>query len=190
MLQAGFGYSPLASGMTTLATALGAMTMKFGAETLLKRYGFRRTLVTNTLLSAASLAVLVLFTPATPAIVIFLVLLIGGFFRSLTFTALNSLAFADLDGPRMSQATGFWAVAQQLSLSIGVGLAAMVLNLVRPERAPPSAEDFVIPFAVIGLVVALSAIQFATLSPNAGSAVTARGPAVARPARNAPEGGG
>src|SRR3712207_231201 len=105
MLQAGFGYSPLESGIVTLAGALGAISVKAGAETLIRRYGFRRTLIWNALLSAVSIAVCVVFTPATPAWAIFLVLLVGGFFRSLTFTALNTIAFADLEPPRMSQAT-------------------------------------------------------------------------------------
>jgi EmrB/QacA subfamily drug resistance transporter len=179
MLQAGFGYTPAESGMTTLAAAMGAMVMKFGAERLIRRHGFRRTLIWNALLSAVSLAICMFFTPATPAALIFIVLLVGGFFRSLTFTSVNALAFADLDQRQMSQASGFAAVAQQLSLSVGVGIAAMILNAVTPGFEPPRADDFVIPFAVIGAIVAVSALQFARLSPEAGDAVANRKPAAA-----------
>jgi hypothetical protein len=119
------------------------------------------------------------FTPATPAALIFVVLLVGGFFRSLTFTSVNALAFADLDQRQMSQASGFAAVAQQLSLSVGVGIAAMILNAVTPGVEPPRAGDFVVPFAVIGAIVALSALQFARLSPDAGNEVANRKPAPA-----------
>jgi hypothetical protein len=109
--------------------------------------------------------------------VIFVVLLVGGFFRSLAFTALNTIAYADVEPNRMSRATSFATVAQQLSLSIGIGLAALLLDLVRTPGAAPAPGDFVVPFSVIGLVVALSAVQFATLSPQAGEEITRRGPA-------------
>lgn len=189
MLQAGFGYSPLESGLTTLAGALGAISIKLGAEPLIRRFGFRRTLIWNALLSAVSLAVCVAFTPSTPVWVIFAVLLVGGFFRSITFTALNTIAFADLEQRRMSQASGFAAVLTQLSLSVGVGLAAVLLNLARGEGVAPRADDFVMPFAVVGLVVALAAVQFASLSPDAGSSVTRRGRGPAGPAAGPPDAG-
>jgi EmrB/QacA subfamily drug resistance transporter len=174
MLQAGFGYTPLASGMTTFAAAMGALTMKFGAERLINRFGFRRTLIWNAFISAFFLAACMFFTPSTPVWLIFAVLLVGGFFRSLTFTAVNTIAYAELEPRRMSRATAFAAVAQQLSLSIGIGLAATLLDLVRGGETVPTAHDFVVPFAVVGLAVALSAIQFAMLSPDAGNEVASR----------------
>ena len=174
MLQAGFGYSPLQSGLTTLAGALGAITVKLGAEPMIRRFGFRRTLVWNTLLSAAFLGLCLFFRPSTPVWVIFAVLLIGGFFRSLTFTALNTLAYVDLDQRRMSQATGFVSVMQQLSLSVGVGLSAMLLQIVTVHGQAPAAADFAAPFAVIAFVGGIAAVQFTRLSPDAGSAASQR----------------
>jgi Na+/melibiose symporter-like transporter len=174
MLQAGFGYSPLDSGLTTLATALGALSMKFGAERLINAFGFRRTLVWNSMFSALFAAVFMLFTPATPLALIFFVLLIGGFFRSLTFTAVNALTYADLDQSKMSQATGFAAVAQQLSLSIGIAIAATLLHIARGSGEATSSADFAIPFAVIGAIMLISVIEFASLSPEAGNALARR----------------
>ena len=188
MLQAGFGYSAFSSGMTTLAAAAGALVMKFGAASLIGRFGFRRTLMWNALVSAIFLAACMAFTPTTPVIVIFLVLLVGGFFRSLTFTALNTIAFADIEQERMSKATSFSAVMQQLALSAGVGLAAMILNLVRSGEAGPAASDFILPFAAIGIVVALSAVQFARLAPDAGAEV-ANGRRIRAKAAGGPPGG-
>jgi EmrB/QacA subfamily drug resistance transporter len=174
MLQAGFGYSPLHAGLVTVATALGALTMKLGAEALINRFGFRRTLIWNSTLAAISVAACMFFTPATSTAVIFATLAVGGFFRSLTFTAVNAISYADIDQRRMSQATGFAAVGQQLSLSLGVGLAAMILYIAKPSGAPPTAGDFVIAFAVVGIVMLVSAVQFATLSPQAGDALSRR----------------
>ena len=55
-------------------------------------------------------------------------LLVGGFFRSLQFTSLNTLAYADIAEPAMSHATTLSSVAQQLSLTFGVGLGALLLH--------------------------------------------------------------
>ena len=83
LLQIGFGLTPFELGSLTFATAAGALLMKFTATTLLRRFGFRRTLVVNGLISAAFLAACALFTPTTPHWMLLLTLLTGGFFRSL-----------------------------------------------------------------------------------------------------------
>jgi hypothetical protein len=56
------------------------------------------------------------------------VLLIGGFFRSLQFTATNTIAYADVDPPRMSRATSLVSVAQQLSIAAGVAVGALAVE--------------------------------------------------------------
>ncbi len=68
------------------------------------------------------------FTPSTPGMVILLLLLAGGFFRSLQFTGINTLTMSDVPQTRMSQASSFSSIGQQLSLSVGVGVGAMVLH--------------------------------------------------------------
>ena len=60
-----------------------------------------------------------------------MILLTGGFFRSLQFTALNGLAYADIDQPQMSRASTMSAMGQRLAQSIGIGFAAMLLHLFR-----------------------------------------------------------
>jgi hypothetical protein len=174
LLQEGFGYDPLSSGMVTLAAAVGALVMKLAAPATINRFGFRQALVWTTLLSAASVGACMFFTSATSAAVIFAVLLVGGFFRSLTFTALGAICYADIDQRQMSAATGFSAVVQQLSPSLGVGLAAMILGIVKPPGEALSAGDFVVPFGIITAIVALSAVQFAALSPDAGNEISSR----------------
>lgn len=176
-LQAGFGYSPLASGLTTVAAAAGALTMKFGVQRIISRFGFRKVLVWNAMLSAVSVAACALFSPGTPVWVIVLVLLAGGFFRSLEFTALNAVAYADLDQRRMSRATAFASMAQQLSLSIGVGVAALSLHLLRSAGLSET-NTFLAALALIGLVIASAALVLARLPAGAGAEV-AQGPVAA-----------
>lgn len=174
MLQVGFGLSPFASGSLTFAAAAGALTMKLTAGPILRRFGFRRVLVVNTLISAASLAAVALFTPGTPAMLILGVLLAGGFFRSLQFTALNALAYADVEQPEMSRATSFNAVIQQVALAAGVAFAAMVLEVSQSARGGTdlATADFAAGFVVIAALSAAAALIFTRLAPNAGAEVS------------------
>jgi EmrB/QacA subfamily drug resistance transporter len=178
LLQTAFGYSPLHSGLVTVASGAGALLMKFAVQRVLVRFGFRSVLTWNALLSALSIAICALFTPATPALLMFAVLLIGGFFRSLQFTAINTIAYADLDQRQMSRATGFASMAQQLSLSLGVGLGALVLDLASAWHgtAVPGQSEFVLALLAVAGGVALSALQFARLSDDAGNEVARREP--------------
>lgn len=177
LLQAGFGLSAFQSGTLTLAAAAGALTMKMTAAPILRRLGFRRVLIGNAVLSAAFLAATALFRPDTPHAVIAAVLLVGGFFRSLQFTSLNTLAYAEIEPARMSRATSFAGMAQQLSLSVGVGTGALVLHLAATVDGAGwiEAGDFAPAFAVVALIAASSALVFLPLPRDAGAEVSGHG---------------
>ena len=128
LLQVGFGMSPFQSGRITFAAAIGAIAMKFAAPPILRRFGFRNVLVVNALIAGAFVALPAAFTPATPILLITVLLLVGGFFRSLQFTSVNALHFADVPRERMSRATTLTSVAQQLSLSVGISIGAIALE--------------------------------------------------------------
>ncbi len=178
MLQLGFGMTAFQSGMLTFATALGAIAMKTTAGPILRRFGFKQVLVVNAFVSAAFIGATALFTEATPQAVILTVLLVGGFFKSLQFTSINSLAYADIEPRAMSRATSFASVAQQLSMSAGVAIGALVLELQRHGRghAEVVPEDFATAFIVVAAISALSAFVFLRLPGTAGASLS-------RPAR-------
>jgi EmrB/QacA subfamily drug resistance transporter len=186
--QLGFGMTPLQSGMLTFATAVGAIAMKTTAAPILRRIGFKRVLVCNAVITAAFTAVAALFTAATPAAVILAVLLVGGFFRSLQFTAINSIAYADVDERSMSKATSFASVVQQLSMSAGVATGALVLEFERMGREGHHvlASDFPPAFLVVAALAASSALIFARLPKDAGSSLATRARPVGEP-RQTPE---
>jgi len=96
LLQLGFGMNPLQSGLLTCATAVGAMFMKTLTTIILRQFGFRKVLTVNALVASAAIAVFGLFSAATPHVVIFLVLLASGCLRSLQFTALQAISFAEV----------------------------------------------------------------------------------------------
>ena len=181
MLQLGFNYTPLQSGLITFTAAVGAFTMKAFAARIIRRFGFRRLLIVNALLSAAFTGACGLFTPATPFAVMIAVLLIGGFFRSLQFTATNTIAYADVDARRMSRATSLVSVAQQLSIAAGVAVGALAVESAVHLKGTETitAEDFRPAFLLVGLISASSALFFWSLPPDAGAAMANRTPIAA-----------
>ncbi|WP_321340409.1 MFS transporter [Breoghania sp.] len=174
MLQQSFGRSAIASGMITFSAAAGAIAMKLAATRALSAFGFRSTLVWNAGLAGLSIAVIALFNDRTPALVMIALLFVGGFFRSLQFTALNAIGFSDLDENQMSRATGFSAMVQQLSLSIGVTVAALSLQFLPYLRGETAAteSDYSIAFVIVGILVSLSALAFMRLDADAGESVS------------------
>jgi len=181
MLQVGFGLTPFESGSLTFASAAGALCMKFTAAPILRRFGFRRVLVSNTLLSALFLAGSALFTQTTPHLMIFAVLLIGGFFRSLQFTSLNAVAYADVPQGAMSRASSFSSVAQQLSGSVGIAFAAIVLQSMQTVRGDHLIHigDFRVAFVLVSLLTASSVLMNIRLARDAGDEVSGYVPAAA-----------
>ncbi|MFD1703541.1 DHA2 family efflux MFS transporter permease subunit [Methylopila henanensis] len=178
LLQLGFGLTAFQSGMLTFASALGALVMKFAAKPILQRFGFRATLAINAVVAAGFMTMPALFTPATPTLVMLAALLVGGFFRSLEFTAVNALGYADIPQERMSRATSLTSVAQQVSLSVGVSVAATILETVLALRGGTEliAADFPPAFVAIGLISAAAVLVFARLAPEAGDEVSGHRP--------------
>lgn len=180
MFQLGFGFTPFQSGMITFVSAIGAISMKFGAKRIFAKIGFRRALMSGSIISAGFIAVNSLFTPMTPIWIILGFLLVGGFARSLFFTGVNALAYAEIPDEKTSQATPITAVAQQVSLAIGVALAGGVLEISSGVRGAPLAlVDFHVGFIVVALVSVVAFFWFARLSPDAGHELS--GPTVVKP---------
>jgi MFS family permease len=179
MLQVGFGFSPFQSGSITFATALGAMGMKWATVRILRRFGFRTILVYNGLISAAFLAVCAWFTASTPLTVMLGLLFIGGFFRSLQFTSINTIAYAEVDHARVSRATALVSVGQQLAVSTGVAVGAMAVELSLQFRGDGilQAADFPPAFLAVAAISALSTVIFWRLAPDAGAEMANRLPA-------------
>ncbi len=177
MFQLAYGMSAFESGLITFVAAAGAIFMKFGAARLIRRFGFRRLLLVNGLLASISISAMGLLSSATPYLIAVALLFAGGFLRSLQFTALNAMAYSDVDHAQASYATSLYTVAQQLSLSMGVVLAAFVLEAAQWSRAEETLTpmDFTIAFFVVAAVSTASVLQFAALSPKAGESVSGRG---------------
>lgn len=176
MFQLAYGMSAFQSGLITFVAAAGAISMKFGAARLIRRFGFRRLLLVNGLLASLSIVLMGFLSSATPWVLAAVVLFAGGFLRSLQFTALNAMSYSDIDNAQAGYATSLYTVAQQLSLSMGVVLAAFVLEGAQWWRAEETLTpmDFTIAFMVVAAVSTSAVWQFIALSPGAGSSVSGK----------------
>ena len=177
MLQAGFGMNALQSGSITFVASAGAMAMKATAAPILRVFGFRRVLVVDAILSAGFLGCYGFFTASTPVVLMMGLLFVGGFVRSLEFTSLNAIAYAEIDSAKMSAAVSFASVAQQLSLSLGVAAGAGALQgfaLFSPGLAVLALENFKWAFVTMAAVSLSAAAAFLWLPADAGSELTRR----------------
>jgi EmrB/QacA subfamily drug resistance transporter len=176
MLQLGYGLTPFQSGTITFVSAVGAMSMKFAATTIFARYGFRPVLVAAGLGAAVTVAATAAVSPiAGAAWGLYLVLLAGGFSRSLFFTGVNALAFAEVSDEDASQATAFSAVAQQTSIAMGVAVAGGILESALYFRGGElGVAEFQIAFALVAIIMALGVIPFMRIDRNAGEEASGR----------------
>jgi EmrB/QacA subfamily drug resistance transporter len=174
MLQLGFGLTPFETGLITCSAALGALVMKFGAGAALRFFGYRRLLIVNGVVGCIMVAAMGQFTPTMSYAVMLIVLLVGGVSRSMQFTALNSIAYADVSKAQVSKANGVYTVAQQLSLALGVAVAATVLDVSQWLRGAPTLGvfDFTAAFLVVAAGGLVSIYVFARLPANAGASLT------------------
>jgi EmrB/QacA subfamily drug resistance transporter len=176
MLQVGFGLSALSSGLITFASAAGAMSMKLTAAPIIRILGFRLVLVGDAVISALFLFSYSFFRPTTPHLVIFAILLAGGFFRSLQMTSLNSLSYADVPPGMLSRATSLTSMGQQLSQTVGVATGALLLQMTLLVHGGSAlvAADFYPAFAIVAVVSMLSVPFFLKMAPDAGAEVSGR----------------
>jgi EmrB/QacA subfamily drug resistance transporter len=175
-LQVGLGYSPSAAGLTMVPTVVGAMLIKFFAEPVIRRFGYRRVLVVNTLLLGSAIAGFALVDAATPHALILLYLGAFGVINSMQFTAMNTLTLGDLDDVRASSGNSLLSVVMQLSMSLGVAAAGALLagfasTTTAPAVTPRSAgllHTFHATYLCMGALSALAAGIFFQLGRREG----------------------
>ena len=172
MFQIGFGFSPFEAGVLLMAVFAGNLLMKPLTTPVLRQFGFRPVLLWNGLMNAALIAACGAFTTGTPLWLACLVLFAGGMARSMQFTALNTIAFADVPTRGMANANTIFSTMFQLAMGLGVALGAIgwrVGQALSPPGAP--AMPFRIAFVIVGFVALLGLIDCMKLAPTAGAHV-------------------
>ena len=149
--------------------------MKPVVQPLVQRFGFKPMLICNALIGASLMSALCLVTPETPQGLLMALIFVGGFFRSLEFTTLATMSYADVERDRLSRATTVASMFQQISMSFGVAVAAGLLHALPAWRGGGTATtvDFSWAFLLVGCLAATSAIVFAFMPANAGQALLA-----------------
>lgn len=176
LFQLGFGMTPLHSGFLVISTSIGVLLVKPWAPFLLRTFGFRRLLLTNGPFVSLMIALLALLTPETPLFLIVPLLIINGFNRSLQFTTLSAITFADVSAGKMSHATSLLAVSSQLSISTGVAIGALAVEVAMQwhGHTRPGPADFPLAFLCIAGVTALAFFVCLRLPADAGSEIANR----------------
>jgi EmrB/QacA subfamily drug resistance transporter len=175
MLQLAFGLDPLTSGLLTFVASVGALLMKLSGGRILNTFGFRNVLILNAVLAIALIGGMSLFTASTPHIVIASVVLLSGMTRSLQFTSMHALSYAEIAPRDAGAATSISSVAQQVSLSMGVAIGAVALEVSQAahQNATPQTADFSAAFLVVSAISLLSIIKMVRLPRDAGHELTA-----------------
>ncbi|AET88983.1 MULTISPECIES: MFS transporter [Caballeronia] len=179
MFQVGFGMNAFESGLLTLAVFAGNLSMKLVTTPVMRRFGFRPVLIVNGVIAALSLAAMSLLTPSTPTLVIAVVLFASGLSRSLQFTALNTLSFADVPKSQMSGASALSSTLFQMTMGIGVAIGAIALRIgewIHGHNAQTiGPEDFSIAFLIVAFVGLVGVLDLFGLSRDAGALVSGHG---------------
>jgi len=170
-VQEGLGYAAVQSGLITFISGAGALTMKAIAPRLLQRYGFRRVLVFNGMVACLLVSAPALFAFWAPVGFMLAVLFVGGLTRSLEFTCISSIIFADISEDQLSRASSFAATVQELSGTVGIAIAALVLQFgQRIDGADTlNSNHFVACFLVIGMLAVTSLTMFRRLDEGVGA---------------------
>lgn len=176
MMQLAFGLSAAESGAMTLATAIGSFGMKGVAPRLLRRFGFRTSLIWLGLASSAGYAACGLFRPDWPLPAVFAVMLVSGFLMSFQFTAYNTIAYDEIAKERMSAATSFYSTFQQLMLSLGIcaGATALHVSMALAGRTRPDFPDFSVAFWSVTAISLGALFVNRRFDPSAGAEISGR----------------
>ena len=177
-LQLGFGMTAMQSGAITFVSSLGAILMKSASPPILRHFGFRKLLIGNGVLVGFVIAGMAAFTAATPHALLYCYLLLFGFMRSVQFTCLNTLGYADVPPDMMSRGTSVSSVGQQLSMSFGVAIGATLLGLLVGENGTVTASEFRVVYPLVAILPTLGSLFFLQLLPTDGTQVSGYRPRV------------
>lgn len=176
LFQLGFGLEPSQAGLLVLALFAGNFGMKPLTSAIMRRWGFRTVMVANGLVQAAAMLGCALLSPTVPVAAVAALLVISGASRSLQFTSLSTLAFADVPERLMGAANTLFSVVFQLSTGIGVAVGAMALRLASVTLGEagetPSLAAFHWAFAAISALMVMATLTGLRLTADAGAKVS------------------
>ncbi|QGZ64413.1 DHA2 family efflux MFS transporter permease subunit [Paraburkholderia acidisoli] len=177
LFQIGFGLSAFKSGLLLLASALGNLGMKALTTRILERWGFRMVSVVDVTIAGISLIACGLLTPGTPIALVVLVIFVYGVTRSMQFSTLATLAYADVAQPQMSAASTLWSAAAQMTIGLGIAFGALSLRVAATFHGEATGhvftlDDFRLAFLAAGVLTLISVWGYAQLARDAGQNIS------------------
>src|SRR3569832_2838900 len=158
LYQLGLGLPAWQSGLLMMPPAAAAMGMKIIAPRVLAHFGYRRILIVNTVMIGCVISLFSLVNPATPIALIVLLGLSMGFFISLQFTSMNSMAYADIDTPKTSMASTIASSLQQMSMSFGLTCNSQNTN--KKQNNLPQTDRVAVTTALHHAFLTLAGLSF------------------------------
>ena len=172
LYQVGLGFTPIQSGLLMMPQALAAMSLKLSMPGILTRFGYRKVLISNTLMLGVMIMLFATIGAATPVWLIVLQVFCFGFLTSLQYTSMNTLVYADVSAEETSSASTIASTMQQMSISFGVASASLATAVFIPDRFHTSAPQLIHgihqAFLVLGAMTVLSTIVFRSLKSDDG----------------------
>jgi EmrB/QacA subfamily drug resistance transporter len=176
LFQVGLGYSAVQSGLLILPQSVAAMSLRVAMPRLLRQFGHRRILVSNTIIIGSLIGSFALVERGTPIWLIVIRTFCFGFFSSFQYTSMNTLVYADVDEAQTSMASTIASTSQQLSMSFGVATASLAAAFFIPDRFHAGADEIVVGIhracAALGILTVLSTLVFQTLKEGDGQSVS------------------
>lgn len=176
MFQISFGLNAFRSGLYLLVLFAGDLSMKAFVIQVLRLLGFRFILIVNGIIMAGSMVLCATLSPATPTVLILAILFFHGASRSMQFTCLTTLAYAEIPPDKMSRSNGFLSAVMQLSMGMGVAVGAITLRLVAHAHghsaAMPQLRDFHMAIFCMAVLALGPVIDSLGLPANAGAATS------------------
>ncbi len=174
MFEVGFGLTPVAAGMLLLIYMAANLAMKTITNPILRRFGMRSVLVANCAIASACIAACAWVSPSLPIALSGAILVLAGASRSMQFTAITFVTFADVAPEERASASVLSSLTQQISMGMGVSVGALLLNFSRLLRHATDLDlhDFRLAFVAAGLLGALALFSYAGLAPDAGAEIS------------------
>jgi len=176
LYQVGLGYSPIQSGLLIMPQAAAALSLKFVLRKILRRYGYRRVLIANTVLLGALILSFATIGAATPVWLIVLQVFCFGMFTSLQYSSMNTLVYADVREEQASGASAIASTVQQMSISFGIAIASLLTALFVPDRFHTSAPQMIhgihLTFLILGAWTIFAALIFRELKKDDGNTMS------------------
>lgn len=172
LLQVGLGYSPMHAGLSMIPMTIGALIAKSVATPLVRRFGYRTILAVNTLSLGAMIALFSLIGRDTNYWLMLLIFTVFGVINSMQFTAMNTVTLVDLSDRQASSGNSLLSVIMQLSMSMGIAIAAAILGGFTGNATLAQGQDVIGAFAktylCLGFLAAISTVIFIHVSPDSG----------------------